>query len=62
MQARDGRDALTKSIYAGMFDWIVQRVNSVMNVVGTFDTFIGVLDIFGFEIFEVSWGTHGRTT
>ncbi len=35
-----------------MFDWLVQRVNSVMNVAGVFDTFIGVLDIFGFECFK----------
>jgi hypothetical protein len=51
-QARDGRDAFTKTIYAAMFDWIVQRVNSVMASPGPFDTFIGVLDIFGFECFK----------
>jgi hypothetical protein len=51
-QARDGRDALTKTIYAAMFDWIVTRVNGVMNRGEAFATFIGVLDIFGFECFK----------
>jgi hypothetical protein len=35
-----------------MFDWIVSRVNGVMNRGEAFATFIGVLDIFGFECFK----------
>jgi myosin heavy subunit len=33
-----------------MFDWLVQRINS--SVQGARGSFIGVLDIFGFEIFQ----------
>jgi myosin-5 len=35
-----------------MFDWIVHRVNAVMNRHAAFASFIGVLDIFGFECFK----------
>ena len=48
--ARAGADALAKSVYGKLFDWLVKRVNAAME--GERGTFIGVLDIFGFEIFE----------
>jgi hypothetical protein len=48
--ARDGTDALAKAIYGRMFDWLVLRVNQA--IAGERGHFIGVLDIFGFEIFE----------
>ncbi len=54
-QVNFGIQAITKSLYNRMFEWLVLRVNK------TLDTktmkrayFIGVLDIAGFEIFDVS--------
>lgn len=55
-QASSARDALAKTIYSRMFDWIVTKVNEALQKNGgTSDdnNMIGVLDIFGFEIFEV---------
>ena len=45
--------ALSKSIYSRMFDWLVQRVNQTLDVKTKRQYFIGVLDIAGFEIFDV---------
>ena len=42
--------ALAKSIYGKLFDWLVKHINSA--TAGKKGRFIGVLDIFGFEIFE----------
>eukprot|EP00474_Spongospora_subterranea_P002201 CRZ02659.1 hypothetical protein [Spongospora subterranea] len=57
-QAFDARDALSKFIYAAMFDWIVSRVNQSMSVgpgeASKVTRSIGILDIFGFEVFEVN--------
>ena len=38
-----------------MFDWIVSRVNQTLDVKTKRQYFIGVLDIAGFEIFDVSF-------
>ena len=55
-QAVDACDALAKSIYSRMFEWIVARVNDATKAKSSLkkrnQKFIGVLDIFGFEIFE----------
>ncbi|KAJ3205417.1 Unconventional myosin-Ie [Entophlyctis luteolus] len=55
-QATNTRDALAKAIYSRMFDWIVQGVNnalaSLSRGIGAQSLCIGVLDIFGFEIFD----------
>ncbi|KAJ3141915.1 Unconventional myosin-Ie [Physocladia obscura] len=55
-QATNTRDALAKALYSRMFDWIVQSVNgalaSLSRGIGTQSLCIGVLDIFGFEIFD----------
>ena len=51
-QATSVRDALSKAIYFNMFDWIVQRVNQSLRARGTVSQSIGILDIYGFEIFE----------
>jgi myosin-1 len=49
-QACYTRDALSKSLYARLFDWLVKMVNIAMKKDGL-DINIGVLDIYGFEIF-----------
>ena len=51
-QAVSARDALSKAIYSNLFDWIVQRVNVSLKAKVPGDLVIGVLDIYGFEIFQ----------
>ena len=46
--------ALSKSIYEKMFNWMVVRINSQLDTKQARQYFIGVLDIAGFEIFDVS--------
>ncbi|RQO90277.1 hypothetical protein POPTR_005G089200v4 [Populus trichocarpa] len=52
-QAIDTRDALAKSIYSCLFDWLVEQVNKSL-AVGKRRTgrSISILDIYGFESFE----------
>lgn len=54
-QASAGRDALAKAVYNNLFEWIVSRVNVSMKARAASAHVIGILDIFGFEIFEVWW-------
>jgi myosin-1 len=51
-QATSSRDALAKAIYYNLFDWIVQRVNQSLRAKGAVSHSVGILDIYGFEIFE----------
>jgi hypothetical protein len=51
-QALYTRDALAKHLYSRVFDWLVQRINELI-CDDTAEFTIGVLDIYGFEIFEV---------
>ncbi|KAG8733405.1 class II myosin [Ceratobasidium sp. 423] len=51
-QAAAGRDALAKAIYNNLFEWIVSRVNISMKPRQAVAQVIGVLDIYGFEIFQ----------
>ncbi|XP_046900977.1 unconventional myosin-Vb isoform X1 [Hypomesus transpacificus] len=53
-QAANARNALAKHIYAHMFDWIVEHVNLALQTSFKQHSFIGVLDIYGFETFEVN--------
>ena len=46
--------ALAKSIYEKMFLWMVIRINEMLDTKQARQYFIGVLDIAGFEIFNVS--------
>lgn len=53
VQATAVRDALAKGIYNNLFDWIVERVNlSLGGKQNQSNKSIGILDIYGFEIFE----------
>nr|CAD7430254.1 unnamed protein product [Timema monikensis] len=54
MQAIGARDALAKHIYAELFNWIVLVINKALENTGTSQRFIGVLDIYGFETFEIN--------
>lgn len=51
-QAYATRDALAKAIYSNLFDWIVERVNKSLKSKQATSNSIGILDIYGFEIFE----------
>ncbi|GAO52587.1 hypothetical protein G7K_6660-t1 [Saitoella complicata NRRL Y-17804] len=51
-QATAVRDALSKAIYNNLFEWIVSRVNISMTARSQTAYTIGILDIYGFEIFE----------
>ena len=46
--------ALAKSLYDRMFTWLVKRVNTTLDTNAKRNYYIGVLDIAGFEIFDVS--------
>lgn len=61
-QAVDSRDALAKAIYAGLFDWLVEKVNKSLEA-GKRRTgrSISILDIYGFESFKVVYFlSHSR--
>uniref|UniRef100_A0A0K2VG83 Myosin 5 [Tribolium castaneum] n=1 Tax=Lepeophtheirus salmonis TaxID=72036 RepID=A0A0K2VG83_LEPSM len=48
------RDALAKTIYSKLFDWIVVKINMSLKTSGKTHKFIGVLDIYGFETFAIN--------
>ncbi|XP_055017329.1 unconventional myosin-Ih isoform X2 [Boleophthalmus pectinirostris] len=49
------RDALAKAIYGQTFTWLVNRINESMeNTDPSRKTVIGLLDIYGFEVFYVN--------
>ncbi|BGP14732.1 hypothetical protein JCM10213_004328 [Rhodosporidiobolus nylandii] len=53
-QASSVRDALAQAIYNNLFEWIVDRVNISMKSKQPSSNIIGVLDIYGFEIFDTN--------
>ncbi|XP_034048417.1 LOW QUALITY PROTEIN: unconventional myosin-Ih [Thalassophryne amazonica] len=49
------RDALAKAIYGRTFNWLVNKINeSIANKDSSRKTVIGLLDIYGFEVFSVN--------
>lgn len=50
--AENNRDALLKNVYGNMFNWIILRINKTLTSKQAASKLVGVLDIFGFEIFE----------
>merc|ERR1712131_349506 len=46
--------ALTKAIFERLFNWIVAIVNRALSTDLPRATFIGILDIAGFEIFDLN--------
>jgi len=56
-QAVYARDAFAKALYERVFSWLVQRINKSIRYKPAYGedlTVIGVLDIYGFEIFEAN--------
>ncbi|XP_056138617.1 unconventional myosin-Vc [Lampris incognitus] len=53
-RALNARDALAKQIYAHLFDCIINKINTALKVPANQHAFIGVLDIYGFETFDVN--------
>ncbi|XP_077916477.1 unconventional myosin-Vb isoform X1 [Halichoerus grypus] len=53
-QVLNARSALAKHIYAQLFGWIVEHINKALHTHLKQHSFIGVLDIYGFETFEVN--------
>uniref|UniRef100_A0A4W3IQ09 Myosin VB n=1 Tax=Callorhinchus milii TaxID=7868 RepID=A0A4W3IQ09_CALMI len=53
-QALNARNALAKHIYAQLFNWIVEQINKALHTNIKQHSFIGVLDIYGFETFEIN--------
>ncbi|CAG2120768.1 unnamed protein product, partial [Medioppia subpectinata] len=53
-QAIYARDALAKAVYDRLFSWLVSKLNESLESRGhkTRKTLMGLLDIYGFEIFE----------
>nr|XP_023667743.1 unconventional myosin-Ig-like isoform X2 [Paramormyrops kingsleyae]XP_023667745.1 unconventional myosin-Ig-like isoform X2 [Paramormyrops kingsleyae] len=57
-EASYGKDAFVKALYERLFSWIVSHINTVIEVkdynpmLHGKNTVIGVLDIYGFEIFD----------
>uniref|UniRef100_A0A667ZAJ5 Myosin VAb n=1 Tax=Myripristis murdjan TaxID=586833 RepID=A0A667ZAJ5_9TELE len=54
MNAINGRDALSKHIYDRVFRWTVDRINKALKSAIKQHSFIGVLDIYGFETFDIN--------
>ena len=53
-QAMQARDALVKIMYARLFDYLVVRINQTVDDVAKAKMYIGLLDVYGFEFFEVN--------
>ncbi|XP_078620440.1 myosin-IIIb-like isoform X3 [Branchiostoma floridae x Branchiostoma japonicum] len=54
-EAKDVRDAMSKALYGRLFDWIVNKINTLLKPnkdKGEETCVIGILDIFGFENFK----------
>lgn len=52
LQAVNARDGLSKHLYAHLFQWVVNLINHSLQSGARQHAFIGVLDIYGFEVFD----------
>ncbi|XP_077250914.1 myosin-8-like isoform X2 [Tasmannia lanceolata] len=52
--ATQSRDALAKTVYSRLFDWLVTKINSSIGQDPDSKCLIGVLDIYGFESFKTN--------
>ncbi|EGG24237.1 myosin-5b [Cavenderia fasciculata] len=53
-RAENARDSLSMLLYGLMFDWLVVKINAAMSAQQKSKSFIGILDIYGFESFAVN--------
>eukprot|EP00121_Abeoforma_whisleri_P007894 Awhi_evm1s7223 len=51
-EAYDIRNSFCKGVYARLFKWVVARLNDALCIEEP-AYFLGLLDIFGFEVFKV---------
>lgn len=54
LQAIDSRDSMAMALYSQCFAWVIKKINSRIKSKEDFKS-IGILDIFGFENFEVDF-------
>ncbi|CAF0752373.1 unnamed protein product [Brachionus calyciflorus] len=60
LEANYARDALAKALYEQLFSFIFMKINEILDVKNTVhatglkETVIGILDIYGFEIFDTN--------
>ncbi|XP_062221550.1 myosin-6-like isoform X2 [Phragmites australis] len=52
--AKGSRDALAKTVYSRLFDWLVNKINNSIGQDPNSKCLIGVLDIYGFESFKTN--------
>ncbi|CAF1090703.1 unnamed protein product [Adineta steineri] len=57
--SQDARDALSKHLYARLFSWLIGKINETLNNAYPIQQYrqiveIGLLDIYGFEHFELN--------
>ena len=45
-------DSLARALYDKLFDWIIMKINASIEPSSPPTIFLGLLDIFGFEIFD----------
>ena len=53
-QAQASRDALVKIMYARLFTFLVVRCNATTDRASLSNQYIGLLDVYGFEFFEIN--------
>lgn len=58
-QVTNSIGALCKGVFDRLFKWLVKKCNETLDTQQKRQHFIGVLDIAGFEIFDVSIGQVG---
>nr|XP_027200343.1 myosin-A-like [Dermatophagoides pteronyssinus] len=46
------RDSMAKAMYQNLFNWIIAKLNKKIAPANGFRSFVAILDIFGFEVFD----------